>query len=165
MISHLAGLGLENSQVLRFTRHDGLDPLTDIGRLERLTIVSPEQVVAAKAGLGSQVPPELSCVVDLDDDGRLAGAENLQGLLGVERVEVFEMELIGSDSGGIELSGCLVDHAPGGAPADERYMAPDNWDCSRIIFIPIVDPSRLGFVTAGIEISCVCKNSLRFFPL
>src|SRR5439155_26780091 len=65
---------------------------------------------------------ELAAEAVLHHDRPLAALEDGVCLLSMEGMHVLEVELIGRDAGAVELLDRFVDHAPRGAPADERHL-------------------------------------------
>src|SRR6266498_2376707 len=83
-------------QRARFARENGLDLLDYVVRLERLAVIFQNQLVHAEAGLGAKVARELPRVVALDTDHPFARGQNLADFFRVERVEVFDLQMIGA---------------------------------------------------------------------
>ena len=122
VVGHLPRFVVLHFEVDGLPRHVGLDPLGDVGGLERLAVVAGEDVIHGEAGLRAQVAGELAAEAVLHHDRPLALLQDRARLGAVERVQVLEVDLVGGHARPVELLGGLADDAPGRAPADERHL-------------------------------------------
>ena len=118
MVGNLAGLGLADVERMRLALENSPDLGRDGAGLERLAIVFQNLVADGVAGLGAQKTRELARGVHFHADGTLAIFENVDRFFLMERKQILEVKLIGTDSRGIQLLDSFANHPGGGTPAD-----------------------------------------------
>src|SRR2546426_11883721 len=97
VVGYFAGLFERNVQAGGLAGHDPFHFLGDDARFERLPVVLEDARVDADAGLGAQETRELARVIPFDPDQHFRSSENGLHFASVERVQILDVELVGSD--------------------------------------------------------------------